>query len=103
MLPYAVTIFAGAFLFFQVQPLIAKYILPWFGGGPTVWSTCMLFFQTLLLAGYGYAHVSMRRLTPRAQAVVHLGPLLAALSQLPITPASSWKPVSVDTPAVRLT
>ena len=49
---YAVTIFLSAFLLFQVQPLIARYILPWFGGGPAVWTTCMLFFQTLLLAGY---------------------------------------------------
>ena len=64
-----VTIFAGAFLLFQVQPLIAKYILPWFGGGPTAWSTCMVFFQVLLLAGYGYAHLSMRCLTPRADVI----------------------------------
>src|SRR6476659_4955951 len=54
---YALTIFLGAFLLFQVQPLIAKYILPWFGGGPGVWTACMLFFQLALLAGYAYAHV----------------------------------------------
>ena len=46
MLPFALTIFTGAFLLFQVQPLIGKYILPWFGGGPGVWTTCLLFFQT---------------------------------------------------------
>ena len=51
MARFALTIFASAFLLFQVQPLIARYILPWFGGAPSVWSTCMLFFQLVLLAG----------------------------------------------------
>src|SRR5205814_3635543 len=69
---YAVAIFAGAFLLFQVQPLIAKYILPWFGGSTGVWTTCMVFFQVLLLAGYAYAHVLTRFHSPRAQAAVHL-------------------------------
>ena len=63
---YALTIFTGAFLLFQVQPLIGKYILPWFGGGPGVWTTCMLFFQVLLLGGYAYAHFISRWLKPRA-------------------------------------
>ena len=98
MLPYALTIFAGAFLLFQVQPLLAKYILPWFGGSPAVWSTCVLFFQVLLLCGYAYAHLSMRRFRPRAQAVIHMVLLLAAFTQLPITPDSAWKPTSVDAP-----
>src|SRR5512133_15023 len=62
MLAYAVTIFVGAFLLFQVQPLIGKFILPWFGGGPGVWTTCMLFFQMLLLGGYAYAHAARRHL-----------------------------------------
>jgi hypothetical protein len=52
MLVYAVTIFTGAFLLFQVQPLIGKYILPWFGGGLRVWMTGMWFFQALLRGGY---------------------------------------------------
>ena len=72
MAAYALTIFTGAFLLFQVQPLIGKYILPWFGGGPGVWTTCMLFFQVLLLGGYAYAHFTSRWLKPRTQAVVHL-------------------------------
>ena len=54
----AFTIFVSAFLLFQVQPIISKMILPWFGGSPAVWSTCMLFFQMVLLAGYAYAHFS---------------------------------------------
>jgi hypothetical protein len=53
---FGLAIFSSAFLLFQIQPLIAKYILPWFGGGPGVWTTCMLFFQVFLLAGYACAH-----------------------------------------------
>lgn len=91
MLPYALTIFTGAFLLFQVQPLIGKYILPWFGGGPGVWTTCLLFFQTLLLGGYAYAHFSSTRLKPRQQVILHLVLLGLSLALLPITPSESWK------------
>jgi len=98
MLVYALTIFLGAFLLFQVQPLMAKFILPWFGGGPAVWTTCMLFFQVMLLAGYAYAHASIRLLRPRAQAVVHLALLVTALWQLPIVPAEAWKPSGAELP-----
>src|SRR5438552_2532736 len=102
MFPYALTIFLGAFLLFQVQPLIGKFILPWFGGGPGVWTTCLLFFQILLLAGYAYAHVSTRWLKPRAQVVVHLGLLVAALALLPITPREAWKPVAGGNPTLQI-
>jgi len=88
---FALTIFTGAFLLFQVQPLIGKYILPWFGGSPGVWTTCMLFFQMLLLGGYAYAHATSRHLKPRTQAVVHVILLAAALATLPITPGDQWK------------
>ena len=98
MLLFAVSIFAGAFLLFQVQPLIAGYILPWFGGTPAVWTTALLFFQMLLLGGYAYAHLSIRRLRPRGQAVLHLAVLLAAVALLPITPAEHWKPDSANAP-----
>ena len=91
MLPFALSIFTGAFLLFQVQPLIGKYILPWFGGSPGVWTTCLLFFQTLLLGGYAYAHFSSKLLKPRGQTVLHLALLLLALAFLPITPAETWK------------
>jgi hypothetical protein len=57
---FALTIFIGAFLLFQVQPLIGKFVLPWYGGAPAVWTTCMLFFQVLLLAGYAYAHAGAK-------------------------------------------
>jgi hypothetical protein len=89
---YALTIFTGAFLLFQVQPLIGKYILPWFGGGPGVWTTCMLFFQMLLLGGYAYAHFTSKWLKPRAQIIVHLVLLATAMALLPITPSDTWKP-----------
>src|SRR5215469_12395130 len=89
---YALTIFFGAFLLFQVQPVIGKYILPWFGGGPGVWTTCMLFFQVVLLVGYAYAHFSSTLLKPRAQAILHLILLAAALAFIPITPNETWKP-----------
>jgi SAM-dependent methyltransferase len=99
---FALTIFIGAFLLFQVQPLIGKYILPWFGGSPGVWTTCMLFFQVLLLGGYAYAHGLSRRLRPRTQAVVHLALLAAALATLPITPAESWKTHADGDPTWRI-
>ncbi len=92
MLAFGLAIFTGAFLLFLVQPLIAKFILPWFGGTPAVWTTCMLFFQVLLLGGYAYAHLSIRRFAPRRQVLVHLGLLVVALALLPITPTDSWKP-----------
>ena len=99
---YALTIFIGAFLLFQVQPLIGKYILPWFGGAPAVWTTCMLFFQLLLLGGYAYAHCSARWLKPRTQAIAHLGLLAAALALLPVTPSDSWKPGGGGNPTLQI-
>ncbi len=91
---FASTTFLGAFLLFLVQPLVAKYILPWFGGGAAVWTTCVLFFQAVLLGGYLYAHLGVSRLGARAQAVVHVLLLLvAAAVALPaIAPADRWKP-----------
>jgi len=102
MLPFALTIFTGAFLLFLVQPLIGKYILPWFGGTPGVWTTCMLFFQLVLLAGYAYAHFLSRWLQPRGQAAVHLALLLASLMMLPIIPSESWKPKPGDEPITQI-
>ena len=92
MFAFSLTIFWGAFLLFLVQPLIARFILPWFGGGPAVWTTCMLFFQLLLLGGYAYAHFSISRLTPRRQVITHLCLLALAVALLPITPGDDWKP-----------
>ncbi|HWX19106.1 MAG TPA: fused MFS/spermidine synthase [Candidatus Binatia bacterium] len=102
MLAFAFTIFAGAFLLFEVQPLMGKYILPWFGGGPGVWTTCMLFFQVALLAGYAYAHFGTRWLNARKQALLHLALLVAALALLPITPGDAWKPKGDGNPMLQI-
>ena len=97
---FAVTIFLSAFLLFQVQPLLSKSILPWFGGTPSVWTTCMLFFQTLLFAGYTYAHLLSRKLSPRGQLFVHAGLIVAAVCLLPIAPSEHWKPTGEENPAL---
>lgn len=102
MIAFGLSIFTGAFLLFLVQPLIAKFILPWFGGSPAVWTTCMLFFQVLLLGGYAYAHLISSRLKPRQQAIVHLALLGIALLLLPITPSESWKPTDESNPTWRI-
>src|SRR5215831_18789845 len=102
MLFYAVTIFLSAFLLFEVQPVIAKMILPWFGGSAAVWSTCMLFFQTVLLLGYLYAHWLNRTFAPRRQAVIHIAVLAASLAALPILPAGHWKSASIEQPSLRI-
>lgn len=106
-LHFGVTIFTGAFLLFQVQPILGKYILPWFGGMSSVWTTCMLFFQVLLLGGYLYSHLLSTRLKPRAQASVHLAILAATIVLLlagallwkaPILPGPNWRPDSPEHP-----
>src|SRR3954447_9326961 len=99
---FALTIFTGAFLLFQVQPLIGKYILPWYGGSAGVWTSCMLFFQLLLLGGYTYAHFVCRLLKPRKQAILHLLLLAAALALLPIIPGEGWKPVGNSDPTPQI-
>src|SRR5438067_1958953 len=96
---YAATIFLSSFLLFLVQPLIARLILPRFGGSAAVWTTCMLFFQVLLLAGYAYAHGVARR---RYEPLIHTLLLAAALATLPIMPAESWKPGGSDEPIARI-
>jgi len=88
----AVTIALSAFLLFLVQPIIAKQILPWFGGTSAVWTTCMVFFQVVLLGGYAYAHALTSRAQPRLQARVHIGLLAASLLFLPIVARDGFKP-----------
>src|SRR3954469_9439424 len=84
----------------MVQPLIARLILPWFGGSAAVWTTCMLFFQALLLAGYAYAHVLNKKTAGarRLGGVVHTVLLAAALATLPISPGEAWKPAGGEEP-----
>ncbi len=99
---YAITIFLSAFLLFQVQPLMGKFILPWFGGSPAVWTTCMLVFQLLLFGGYAYAHLITQYLQPRIQIALHLALLFIAIFTLPIAPDHGWKPSDSDAPAARI-
>jgi SAM-dependent methyltransferase len=98
---YALTIFLSSFLLFQVQPVIAKTILPWFGGSAAVWNTCMLFFQTALLGGYTYAHVLIGR-PSRRQSQTHIALLAVSLLLLPIIPGAAWKPAGGEDPAWRI-
>ena len=99
---YAGTIFLSSFLLFLVQPLIARLILPWFGGSAAVWTTCMLFFQGLLLAGYAYAHWLTRLSNKRIEAAIHSALLAAAVITLPIAPHESWKPLGTEEPVSRI-
>jgi hypothetical protein len=100
---YVLTIFLSALLLFQVELIVGRELLPWFGGAPAVWTTCLVFFQVVLLSGYAYAHVIVGRLSLKAQAALHT--VLVALSVMilallavrwpaAITPGSSWKPAS---------
>jgi SAM-dependent methyltransferase len=102
MILYAGAIFLGAFLLFLVQPIIAKQILPWFGGSAAVWATCMVFFQVVLLAGYAYADLTTRRLTPKRQVALHVALLVVSLLVLPITPSAAWKPQGDENPSWRI-
>jgi len=100
-LPYAATIFLSSFLLFLVQPIIAKQILPWFGGSAAVWTTCLVFFQSVLLAGYAYADLTTR-LGARRQALLHVALLVVSLACLPIIASSGWKPQGEEEPISRI-
>ncbi len=102
MILYATTIFVSAFLLFLVQPVIAKQILPWFGGTAAVWTTCLVFFQSALLLGYFYADWTTRKLTPRRQAILHVALIVVAIGLLPIIPSVDWKPAGDEAPTLRI-
>src|SRR5437764_10447261 len=87
---YTLAIFVSALLLFSVQPLFTKMVLPRLGGSPAVWSVAMVFFQSLLLGGYAYAHYLMRLRNPKFPVVVHLALLTIALLTLPLSIASGW-------------
>ncbi len=84
-----------------MQPIIAKQILPWFGGSAGVWTTCLVFFQSVLLAGYAYADWTTR-LGPRRQAYLHVALLAVSLACLPIIASSGWKPQGNEEPILRI-
>ncbi len=109
MIVFAISIFLSAFLLFQIQPMIGKFILPWFGGTPAVWSTAMLFFQVLLTGGYAYAYWLMGR--TKRQSLIHILLVVFAIVVLaflaffwtsPITPDASWKPQDVGSPILNI-
>ena len=94
---FSVTLFLAAYLLFLVQPLMGRYVLPWFGGGAGVWTSCMLFFQAVLLIGYLYAHI-LEKYSPRRQLAVHIPVLVLSLISLPINPAVDWQPTGAEAP-----
>ena len=102
MIIYAATIFVSAFLLFLIQPIIAKQILPWFGGSAAVWTTCLVFFQLALLAGYFYSDWTTKKLTVKKQAILHIVLVLIALALLPIIPDVAWKPQGDEEPSIRI-
>src|SRR5688572_5110781 len=102
MILYALTIFTSAFLLFLVQPIMAKQILPWFGGSAAVWTTCLVFFQFLLLFGYAYSDWTTRHMKPRHQSALHVVLLCASLFSLPILADPSWKPSGDEDPTLRI-
>jgi hypothetical protein len=99
---YVPAVFLSAFLLFTVQPLMGRYVLPSFGGGPEIWTACMLFFQVLLLIGYAYAHFSDKFLKCRTQAVVHILLLAAAISAIPFIPRAELRPVCGGNPTLQI-
>ena len=108
---YGFTTFLSAFLIFQVQMLLGKYILPWYGGVPAVWATCMLFFQTALLAGYAYAHGLAARPLPATQRSVHMLMVLGTIGVLglfatdwgwPLLPDAAWRPTGSESPILHI-
>ncbi len=99
---WATTVLLSAFLLFLIQPATGRLILPWFGGAPAVWTTCMLFFQTLLFAGYLYSHLLATRLPVRAQLTLHGLLLVTAAVLVQLQPDPSWKPVDSSVPIPRI-
>ena len=98
---YAVTVIVGACLLFLVQPLIAKMILPWFGGTSAVWSAALVFFQACVLGGYSYAHW-LTRISPRRQSLIHGALLIFACLLMPILPSEALRPDGSGNPALQI-
>jgi len=99
---FAATVFLSSLLLFLIQPMLAKTLLPWFGGAAGVWVTSMLFFQVALLLGYCYAHWTTVRLSPTVQAVVHGVLLAVSLTLLPLEPAAPSREATVSLPELRI-
>lgn len=104
---FGITIFASAFLLFQVQLILGKFLLPWFGGVSAVWATCLVFFQVFLFLGYFYSHRVCGSLTLRKQANIHLVLLSVTTATViiawsfwgsPFLPTAAWKPAPGSLP-----
>jgi hypothetical protein len=95
---FSMTLFVNAALLFAVQPMFSKMVLPMLGGTPAVWNTCMLFFQTALLGGYLYAHVTTRWLDVRKQSILQLALFVLTFLTLPVAVAAGWKPTGSEMP-----
>ncbi len=111
MTPYAICILLSAFLLFQIQPLISKTLLPWFGGTPAVWSAAMLFFQVLLTAGYAWSNWLAGRKRTKTQVVLQMGLLGMSIFFLvwlwriwpsPVTPSADWRPADLSHPLLSI-
>ena len=98
---FRISIVVSAFLLFLIQPIIAKQILPWFGGSASVWNTCLFFFQFLLLLGYTYANALIRFASAKQQAMIHVGLLCLSLASLPVIASPEWKVGDAD-PALNI-
>ena len=95
------TALLSAWLLFQVQPMVARRILPWFGGGAAIWTATMLFFQTALFFGYLYAHWVGKHLAGRTQVIGHAALLALSaglLGWVGVLPAESWKSPAAQRP-----
>lgn len=99
---FAAATLLSAFLLFLVQPLVAKHILPWFGGAPAVWNVCLAFYQSALFSGYLYAHFLITRVPPSRQFWIHGALVFAAFALLPVLPAESWRPDGATAPGGRI-
>ncbi|OVE79705.1 hypothetical protein BVY02_02515, partial [bacterium J17] len=99
---FPVSIFTSACLLFLVQPILARFILPWFGGSPAVWTTCMLFFQVLLLLGYSCSHFVVMKLPLKSQAIFLLAFALLTAMTLNIRPAESWSESAATAPVTSI-
>src|SRR5438132_929758 len=99
---FAGTLFVSATLLFLVEPMMAKMVLPLLGGTPSVWNTCMVFFQAMLLLGYAYAHASAAWLSLRHQLLLHMALVFVPIIALPLGVAEEWNPPTEDNPVVWL-
>ena len=95
---FSITLFLSAGLLFLIQPMFAKFVLPLFGSTPGVWNASMLFFQTALLGGYLYAHLTSRWLDVKRQSILHFVLFVLSFLTLPVAIASGWQPTGGEAP-----